>query len=86
MATETKKLCPVCKKELVLEEAGYPMGSAFLKTDRVHVDIYSCPECKRVELFTAQSDMVTCPKCGTLHSAKEECAICALNKALEGER
>ncbi len=82
----SEKLCPVCNKELVLEEAGYPMGSAFLKSDRIHVDIYSCPECHRVELFQANSDMVKCPKCGTLHSAKEECAICALNKALDGER
>ena len=78
-----KKLCPLCHKELKLRESGYPMGSAFLKADRVHVDIYVCPECHRVDLYEAKSDMVTCPKCGSLHSAKEACAICALNGGLD---
>ena len=59
------------------------MGSAFLKDDRVHVDIYECPECGKIELFASETDMVVCPKCGTLHSPKEACAICALNAALD---
>ena len=80
---ENKKLCSKCNKELKLREAGYPMGSAFLKADRVHVDIYECPECHEIQLFAAESDMVTCPKCGSVHSAKEECAICALNNAID---
>lgn len=83
MTTNAKKECPFCHKELALKESGYPMGSALLKADRVHVDIYSCPECGRIELYAAQSDMITCPKCGSLHSAKEECAICALNNGLD---
>ncbi len=78
-----KKLCPCCNKELVLKESSYPMGSAFLKADRVHVDIYVCPVCHKVELYEAKSNMVTCPKCGSLHSPKEACAICALNNALD---
>ena len=78
-----KKFCLTCNKELKLREAGYPMGSAFLKADRVHVDIYVCPECHKVELYEAKSDMITCPKCGSLHSPKEACAICALNNALD---
>lgn len=78
-----EKICHTCHKELKLREAGYPMGSAFLKADRVHVDIYECPECHKIELFAAQSDMVTCPVCGSQHSAKEACAICAMNKALD---
>ena len=61
----SEKVCPVCHKALKLKEAGYPMGSALLKADRVHVDIYECPECQRVELFAAESDLVKCPKCGT---------------------
>ncbi len=77
------KICPVCNEKLKLEESNYPMGSAFLKTDRVHADIYSCPKCGRIELFSAKSDMVTCPKCGNVHSAKEACPICALNEAFD---
>ena len=80
-----EKVCLSCHKALKLRESAYPMGSAFLKADRVHVDIYECPECHHVELFAADSDMVTCPKCGTVHSAKEACAVCALNAALDEE-
>ena len=78
-----EKLCPSCHKPLKLREAGYPMGSSFLKADRVHVDIYECPECHGIRLYAAESDMVTCPKCGSVHSAKEACAVCALNAAID---
>ena len=81
-----EKLCPVCHKPLVLKEESYPMGSALFKADRVHVDIYECPECERVELFAAKSDLVKCPKCGNMHSAKEACAVCALNAGLDAEK
>ena len=77
-----EKTCVYCHKPLKLKEGGYPMGSALLKADRVHVDIYECPECGRVELFAAESDMVTCPVCGSQHSKKEKCAICAMNAAI----
>ncbi len=79
-----EKMCPSCHKALKLKESGYPMGSAFLKADRVHVDIYECPECHAIRLYSSdEGDMVTCPKCGTLHSAKEACAVCALNSAFD---
>ena len=81
-----EKLCPVCHKPLVLKEESYPMGSALFKADRVHVDIYECPDCERVELFAAKSDLVKCPKCGNMHSAKEACAVCALNAGLDAEK
>ena len=78
-----EKMCPHCRKELKLREASYPMGSSFLKADRVHVDIYECPDCHEIRLYAANSDMITCPKCGTVHSVKEKCAVCALNAALD---
>ncbi len=78
-----KMICPVCNKELKLREEGYPMGSAFLKADRVHVNIYECPECHEVHLYACDGGQVTCPKCGTLHNAKEACPVCALNAALD---
>ena len=80
-----EKMCPSCHKTLTLREKGYPMGSALLKADRVHVDIYECPECHGIRLYASEGDMVKCPKCGNLHSAKEKCAICALNSALDEE-
>ena len=80
-----EKICPLCHKPLKLREASYPMGSALFKENRVHVDIYECPECERVELFAAESKLVKCPKCGNLHSPKEACAVCALNAGLDAE-
>ena len=80
-----EKTCVYCHKPLKLREASYPMGSALLKADRVHVDIYECPECQRVELFAAESDLVKCPKCGSLHSKKEKCVVCAMNAGLDAE-
>ena len=79
----SEKTCVYCHKPLKLREAGYPMGSALLKANRVSVDIYECPECQRVELFAAESDFVTCPVCGSTHHKKEKCAICALNAAVD---
>ena len=80
-----EKVCVYCHKPLKLREAGYPMGSALFKANRVHVDIYECEECGRVVLFGAESNLVKCPKCGTLHSPKEACAVCALNAGLDAE-
>ena len=82
-ANETSKMCPHCYTPMKLKIAGYPMGSAFIK-ERVHVDIYSCPTCALVKLFDSDADMVTCPKCGQRHSAKEACPVCALNSAFDG--
>lgn len=83
-ADTEKKLCPACGTELELQEKSYAMGSA-LFTNRFHVDIYACPMCKRVELFAAERELVTCPVCGTKHPAKEKCAICSLNTVLDGK-
>lgn len=84
MADAAKKTCPVCQSEMELESKSYPMGSAFLKINRFHVDIYRCPNCDRVELFAAKSDLVTCPVCGCTHSAQEKCFTCALSSAFDG--
>ena len=78
-----EKMCPSCHVALKLRESGYPMGSSFLKADRVHVDIYECPECHEIRLYSSDGDMMTCPKCGTQHNVKEACPVCALNAALD---
>ena len=80
-----KKTCPRCGGEMELREQSYGMGSALHSHQRFYVDIYACPKCQHVELFAAESDLVTCPKCGTVHPAKEKCAICALDTVLDGK-
>lgn len=78
------KTCPVCNVPLDLKEAGYPMGSV-LAHNRIHADIYACPQCGYVALFeSAPEELIICPVCGHRHSAKEQCIICALNRQLGG--
>jgi ssDNA-binding Zn-finger/Zn-ribbon topoisomerase 1 len=83
MAGIEKKICSRCGEEMELKEASFPMGSA-LSAQRFHVDIYSCPKCNKVELFAAESDVVTCPVCGHVHPAREKCVRCALSTAFDG--
>ena len=54
------------------------------------MDLYACPVCGKVELYTAASvltqakdeeEQVTCPVCGTRHSPLIGCPRCALNHA-----
>lgn len=80
---ENKKICPACHQEMELAVKSYPMGSVF-HTNRLHADVYCCPVCRRVELFAAESDMVTCPVCGAVHPAQERCVSCALDAAFGG--
>ncbi len=80
---EAKKICPGCKKEMELMVKSYPMGSVF-QVNRFHADIYCCPECRKISLFEAERDMVTCPVCGTVHPAQERCVTCALDAAFGG--
>lgn len=82
--TVAKKICSHCGVEMELAVKSYPMGSAFMK-NRFHADIYRCPTCQQVKLYAAESDMVTCPVCGTAHPANERCVLCALNLAFKGD-
>ncbi len=85
MENYAPKMCPHCNVEMIREIASYPMGSALMK-ERFHVDIYRCPKCDRVKLFAAESKMVTCPVCGTVHPASEGCIVCALNGAFTQQK
>ena len=78
-----KKICSACGREIELAVKSYPLGSAF-QLKRLHADIYRCPACRRVELFEAESDMVTCPVCGVAHPTQERCVSCALDTAFGG--
>ena len=78
-----KRICPACGKEMQREVKGYPMGGMFV-SNRFYVDIYRCPQCNRVDLFSAEGETVTCPVCGSVHSAQERCVRCALESAFDG--
>ena len=68
------------------------MGSEMCIRDReqFEVDLYVCSKCRRVELYAAgpeeplrteENDQVTCPVCGTRHSALCGCPTCAVQAA-----
>ena len=78
-----EKMCPHCGEKMELAVKSYPMGSIF-HMNRFHADIFRCNKCKKIELFEAESDMVTCPVCGTRHPAQEKCFTCALDAAFGG--
>ena len=66
--------------------------------EQYHVDLYACPDCGKVELYTAnfaavqarkarqETVNVTCAVCGTTHRADIGCPSCALNAATLGRR
>lgn len=85
MENSVKKVCSCCGEELRLKVRSYPMGSVF-QTSRIHADIYQCPNCSKIELFAAESDMVVCPVCGVSHPAQERCVNCALDAAFGGKK
>ena len=75
------KQCPVCHVDLELKTKGYPMGSS-LSHNRLHADLYVCPECRGMYLYESDSDrMVKCPVCGNMHHYGEKCLFCELIKA-----
>lgn len=78
-----KKICPHCGTGMELAVKSYPMGSVF-QINRFQVDIFRCPGCQKIELFAAENDLVTCPVCGSQHSAQERCFTCALDAAFGG--
>ncbi len=84
MSETTQKICPRCKVELELCRKSYAMGSSMFE-ERIHADIYVCPQCGHVELFAARPEMEACPKCGTVHPVGQKCAICALGTVLDGK-
>lgn len=63
--------------------------------EQYYVDLYACPDCGKVELYTAnfaavkkreeaKAQEVTCPDCGTRHSPLSGCPRCALDQASRG--
>lgn len=92
---EKKILCPACGAELELKLQNFRIGSdgthplEALFADHYVVDLYACPSCGKVELYTAAvreeepEELVTCPVCGKEHSPLIGCPRCALRGGQE---
>ena len=92
--------CPVCGSGLECRLKDFSIGAdgggglLTLLADTYVVDLYACPVCGKVELYTAASvltqakdeeEQVTCPVCGTRHSPLIGCPQCAKRKAEQGQ-
>ena len=95
------KSCPVCGATLHRRLKDFSIGAdgggglLTLLADTYVVDLYACPVCGKVELYTAASvltqakdeeEQVTCPVGGTRHSPLIGCPQCAKRKAEQGQR
>lgn len=95
----TGKLCPVCGATLHRRLRNFSIGSdgygglSSLGLPTYEVDLYSCPKCGKVELYTAglrpeasweEPEQVTCPDCGTRHSPRIGCPNCAMRQVRSG--
>ena len=80
------KTCPHCSTLMDLKLNNFMIGSHgdALLGDRYEVDLYACPKCGKVELFTTgfippdeDYSTVSCPICGTQHRWTDDCPNCA---------
>ena len=96
-----EKACPVCGSEMELKLENFSIGAdgggglMSLLADTYEVDLFACPVCGKVELYTARffreeepepEEQVTCPVCGTRHSSSVGCPSCAMRAARSGRR
>lgn len=95
----TGKPCPACGAILHRKLRNFSIGSdgygglSSLGLPSYEVDLYACPQCGKVELYTAapgawaaltdqpEAEQVTCPDCGTRHSPLIGCPSCAVRQA-----
>ncbi len=92
----TGRHCPACGGMLERRLRNFSIGAdgygglTSLGLEQFEVDLYVCAKCRRVELYAAehevplrteQNDQVTCPVCGTKHSALCGCPTCAVQAA-----
>ncbi|MGE4276441.1 MAG: hypothetical protein AB7E30_04585 [Lawsonibacter sp.] len=95
MEENTVKHCPACGNALECKLQNFSIGSdgggglLSLLSDQYEVDLYACPKCGKVELYTAHfppeeetpEQTVSCPVCGSKHSPLIGCPTCALLNA-----
>ena len=88
--------CPACGGTLERRLRKFSIGAdgygglTSIGLEQFEVDLYVCSKCRRVELYAAEpeeplrterEDQVTCPVCGTRHSALCGCPTCAVQAA-----
>lgn len=94
--------CPICGGMMECKLKGFQIGAdgnggIYLLGgyQQYHVDLYACPDCGKVEFYTAdfaslkkreekKQQEVTCPTCGSIHSPLVGCPRCALDQASSG--
>lgn len=101
MEQSPAKRCPACGGEMECKLRNFSIGAdgggglLTLLADTYEVDLYACPHCGKVDLFTAgfqpaeekpappppEEEAVTCPVCGARHSPLIGCPNCALHGA-----
>ena len=89
---DTGKACPDCGAVLECRLRNFSIGAdgygglSSMGLPRYMVDLYACPRCGRVVLYTAEdhrqseqreTEEVVCPECGTRHSPRINCPTCA---------
>ena len=88
------KHCPNCSALMELKLENFSIGAdgggglVTLLAAQYAVDLYACPQCGKVELYTAGfipglpqeegEPTITCPVCGREHSPSIGCPTCAL--------
>ena len=94
----TGKPCPACGATLECRLRNFSIGQdgygglSSLGLPSYAVDLFACPKCGKVELYTArfaaqppvEEESVTCPVCGTRHSPLIGCPSCAVQAAQSG--
>ena len=78
-----KKMNHIITEKIQLGQTGWILGDLpNLLAGAMEVDIYSCPECRKVEFFLADAaeegvPQKQCPKCGKMHDFDyTKCPFC----------
>ena len=95
---EKGKNCTACGADLELKIRNLSIGAdgyggfTSLGLEQYQVDLFACPKCGKVELYTASfkteeerakegPSTVICPTCGKEHSALIACPTCVMRRA-----
>ena len=82
-----KRMKHIGREKLQLGQAGWILGDLpNLLAGAIEVDIYRCPDCKKLEFFAAEMEeeeelpQKQCPQCGKLHDFDyPKCPYCKHN-------
>ncbi len=103
--SEREIFCPACGAAMERKLEDFTIGTdgggglfSSLLHDQYDVDLYACPQCGKVELYSSEfrgkeeaearekPEEVVCPVCGTKHSPLINCPTCVLRSVAGGRR